>query len=154
VTEQQQPQHDDDQLMSALADLAPPPRKTDAAFARSVADGVRAKRSARSPFTFALPTAAAAAAAFAFVAVVHTPSSTHDGLSDIIDAGNHATTTTTMATTTAPATATSPVELALALDLDDADDDDGGFALPSLEGSSDEELERLDKALDAALGQR
>jgi len=136
------PPPEDERLLRALGELPPPPRKTDDAFARSVADGVRQRRSARSPFMFALPTAAAAAAAFALVAVVHTPGTTPHDVVVASDAGN--VNGNVGNDVVAPPT---PV-LAMNVDLDDDDDD---FALPSLEGSSDEELERLDKALDAAL---
>src|SRR6185437_14493221 len=97
-------------------------RRTDAAFARSVADGVRKRRS-RAPW-FAVPAfAAAAAGAFALFAVVHTPhvDAAHDA--GVIVAANDSI----------------------------FEDDDTGFALPSLDGSSDEELARLDRALDERL---
>jgi hypothetical protein len=110
--------------LTPLADV-PAPRRTDGAFARSVADGLHKRRS-RAPW-FAVPAlAAAAAGAFALFAVVHTP---HAGG---VDAG------------------TSVVAMNDAI----LDDDDTGFALPSLDGSSDEELARLDHALDERLNAR
>lgn len=115
--------HAHDADLAPLADV-PPPRRTDEAFARSVQDGVR-KRRART--WFALPALAAAAAAFAFV--VMRPGPVDDERVAI-----------------AP-TATAPI---VAVDLYE-DDDDALFALPSLDGSSDEELALLDQVLDRKL---
>ncbi|HEY4219718.1 MAG TPA: hypothetical protein VGO62_00215 [Myxococcota bacterium] len=112
----------------------PPPRRTDQAFARSVAAGVQ-KRRART--FFVMPALAAASAAFALVVAVH------PGAVGVSDAG-------------VSATATTPSTLLLAsadLARNDAifDDEDSPFAMPSLDGSSDEELARLDTRLDQAL---
>ena len=131
-----------DEQLAALAANVPPPRRTDAAFARSVADGVNAKKS-RTVFMF--PLAAATAAALAVFALVHpaTTSSTHDaGTTGVVVAVNDAARvhpTTTVTDTGAPAI---------------LDDEDSPFALPSLEGSSDEELAFLDRALDQRLHTR
>jgi hypothetical protein len=110
--------------LTPLADV-PAPRRTDGAFARSVADRLHKRRS-RAPW-FAVPAfAAAAAGAFALFAVVHTShvDATHD-------AG-----------------------VVVAVNDSIFDEDDSGFALPSLDGSSDEELARLDRALDERLNAR
>lgn len=117
--------------LTPLAEV-PPPRRTDAAFARAVADDVKHKRSARAPFI--LPALAALTAATALVIVVRP----HEV---------HVVAPVTTVTTVSPA----HVEVAAA-DFDD--DDEDLFALPELEGSSDEELARLDKALDAALNHK
>lgn len=114
-----------DRELAALADV-PPPRRTDDAFARSVQDGVR-KRRART--WFALPALAAAAAAFAFVVLRPGPAP-DDHRVDIAVA--------------VPASGD-------VVDLYDDDDDDALFALPMLDGSSDEELALLDQVLDRKL---
>lgn len=104
--------------LEALADV-PSPRRNDAAFARAVKDGV-ARRHARTFFAF--PALAAAAAAFAFL--VMRPD---DGHPDVV----------------AHAVDERPLMIA-----DPFDDEDALFALPSLDGSSDQELADLDRVLD------
>lgn len=110
--------------LERLADV-PPPRRSDAAFALAVQDGVSRRRNRT---LFALPALAAAAAAFAFVVV-----RADDG---------RVPEETRIA-------AASPVLLA-----DPFDDEDALFALPSLDGSSDEELANLDRVLDRRLAAR
>lgn len=122
--------HVPDADLSPLADV-PPPRRTDDAFARSVQDGVR-KRRART--WFALPALAAAAAAFAFV--VLRPGLVDDERVAIAPIATGASTSANAAS--------------VAVDLYE-DDDDALFALPTLDGSSDEELALLDQVLDRKL---
>ena len=120
--------HDD--IPAALTPLAqppPPPRRTDAAFARAVADGVKARRS---PFALLLGAPALALAAAGVAIVVAGPG----GGGVTSDAG----------VAMAPRAATVDVEWA----------EEGDFAFPTLEGSTDEELARLDRVLDEALKQR
>ena len=112
--------------LEALADV-PPPRRTDAAFARAVQDGVRRRRSRA---FFALPALAAAAAAFTFL--VMRPDDA-EVLTKVADAR--------------------PVERAVVIS-DPFDDEDALFAMPSLDGSSDEELANLDRVLDRRLASR
>ncbi len=116
-----------DEDLAPLADV-PPPRRTDDAFARSVQDGVR-KRRART--WFALPALAAAAAAFAFVVMRPGPMPEEPVKVKVAVAVPHT-----------PDAA--PVDLY-------EDDDDALFALPMLDGSSDEELARLEQMLDRKL---
>jgi hypothetical protein len=112
--------------LTPLADV-PAPRRTDAAFARSVADGLHKRRSRAS--WFAVPAlAAAATGAFALFALVHTAH---------VDGADAGTSTATLASNDAAIF-----------------DDDDAFALPSLDGSTDEELARLDHALDERLHAR
>lgn len=110
--------------LEALAEV-PTPRRTDAAFARAVQDGVRR----RSRALFALPALAAAAAAFTFV--VMRPDDA-EVLTKVADAR--------------PLRVERPVVIS-----DSFDDEDALFALPSLDGSSDEELANLDRVLDRRL---
>ncbi|OGQ18192.1 MAG: hypothetical protein A2138_15220 [Deltaproteobacteria bacterium RBG_16_71_12] len=119
--------HDD--IPAALAPLAappPPPRRSDAAFARAVADDVKRRRA---PFALWLGAPALAFTAAGVAIVVAGP----DGGRAAVDAGVAAT-------------------RVAAVDLEWADESD--FAMPSLDGSTDEELARLDRALDEAIKQR
>lgn len=112
-----------DPELAPLADV-PPPRRSDDAFARGVRDGVR-KRRART--WFALPALAAAAATFAFVVLRPGPSGDE------------------------PRVAIAPaLDAPMVVDLYE-DDEDALFALPMLDGSSDEELAQLDQVLDRKL---
>ncbi|MBI1946839.1 MAG: hypothetical protein HYS27_14180 [Deltaproteobacteria bacterium] len=116
--------HDD--VPAALAPLAeppPPPRRTDAAFARAVADGVKQRRA---PFALWLGAPALALAAAGVAIVVAGP----DGGRVAVDAGV-------------------TIARAAAVEVDWAEESD--FAIPSLDGSTDEELARLDRALDEAI---
>ena len=123
-----------DRDLALLADV-PPPRRTEAAFARAVVDDVKHQRSRHT--LFVLPALAAATAAAALVLVVQ-PHDVRVAPVHAADAG------------TSKVAVVAPVHVDVAAaDLDD--DDEDLFALPELEGSSDEELARLDKALDAAL---
>lgn len=115
-----------DRDLAVLADV-PPPRRTDDAFARSVQDGVRARRSRG---WFALPALAATAAAFVFV--VMRPGPTDERVVAIAPIAVPA------------AVANAPMDLY-------EDDEDALFALPMLDGSSDEELAQLDQVLDRKL---
>ena len=148
----------DDQL-DALAASIPAPRRTDAAFARSVADGVRAKKS-RTVFMF--PLAAATTAALAVFAVVHpaqwSTTTSHDAGTGVVattvtphEAPDHVATSAASTTSTTATAATAAGADAMVAMLDD---EDSPFALPSLEGSSDEELAFLDRALDERLQTR
>jgi hypothetical protein len=121
-----------DPLLGPLAEV-PPPRRTDAAFARGVMDGVKQRRSRR---IFVVPALAAAGAAFALVALVRPTGPARD----VADAG-----TPQLAKVTEIAEADLPFAFV---------DDDGLFAIPAIDGSSDEELARLDRALDTALAAR
>jgi hypothetical protein len=103
-----------DPELAPLAEEIPAPRRTDAAFARAVADDVR-RRKART-WVFA-PVLAAAVGGLALLVTQMPPAAT------MADAGTAIT----------------------------FDDDDPVFALPTLEGSTDEELEQLERALDKAL---
>ena len=121
--------HDDvPQELALLAELPPPPRRTDAAFARAVADDVKRRRT---PFALWLGAPALALAAAGVAIVVAGP-----GVGEVsVDAG-----------VAAPRVAS--------IDLERGDLEwgaDSEFAIPSLEGSTDEELKRLDLALDEAL---
>lgn len=109
--------HPSDADLAPLADV-PAPRRSDAAFARGVQDGVRRRR-ARA--LVALPGLAAACAAVAFV---------------VLRAG--------------PAAVDEPSEV-VARAAVDLLEDDALFALPELEGSSDQELALLDQELDRRL---
>ena len=100
----------------------PAPRRSDAAFVRAVADGV-ARRRARP--LFALPALAAAVAAVTFMVM------RADGVELAPPAAKPL------------ASPLRPIVVA-----DPFDDEDTLFALPSLEGSSDEELVNLDRILD------
>lgn len=121
------PDPDPDPDLAPLADV-PAPRRTEDAFARGVVDGVR-KRRARTTW-FALPALAAATAAFVFVIARPGPTTDVEPV---------------------------PVRVAVAppaadiIVTDPFDDDDALFALPMLDGSSDEELARLDAVLDEKL---
>ncbi len=126
---------DRDPIETELAALAPPPRRTDAAFARAVAAGVARGKSAGRGSLFALPALAAAAAAFALVVTVGNPERS------VVDAGVRVAVAHPVAHPVA-----APAE-----QIDASWDDEDDFALPSLDGSSDEELARLDRALDEAL---
>jgi hypothetical protein len=107
--------------LHALADV-PLPRRTDAAFARAVRDEVARHRERRS---FALPALAAAAAAVAFIVMRPAPTLERPNPTRVAMAR--------------------PEAVAIAFPFDD---EDALFALPSLEGSSDEELVNLDRILD------
>jgi hypothetical protein len=131
----------DDADLAGLAELArvPEPRRTDDAFARSVADGVAR---ARAPRWLFLPAVAAGAAAVTF-AIVHEPRV------DTVDAG-----------TIARVEPTAPAEIDRVQDDDSDDDEDDDawlissrddFALPSLDGSDEQELLALEAKLDEAL---
>lgn len=109
-----------------LAEAPPAPRRTDAAFARAVAEGVKRRRAPSLLFVGA-PALALAAAGIA-----------------IVVAGPGAGEVTADAGIAAPRVAAVELEWS----------EDGDFALPSLEGSTDEELLRLDRALDEALKKR
>lgn len=117
--------------LTPLADV-PPPRRSDDAFARSVADGVQRRRQAWRAL-FALPAFAAATAGFLFLVMRPTPPEE----------------TPVVAVNIAPAAGTS-VTVAVAI-ADPFEDEDALFALPMLDGSSDEELARLDRMLDQKL---
>lgn len=121
----------DDARLAALA-AAPPPRRTDQAFARAVAAGVANDKKRRSLTLLALPGLVAASAVLAVV---------------VLPGGGAP---VTRATTDAG------VRVASAERLDVSPDEDfffgnDDFAIPALDGSSDEELARLDRALDEAL---
>ncbi|MCC7073656.1 MAG: hypothetical protein IT383_20265 [Deltaproteobacteria bacterium] len=120
--------HDD--IPAALAPLAqppPPPRRNDAAFARAVADDVKARHA---PFSLWLGAPALALAAAGVAIVVAGPG------------GGRAT----------PDAGVALAPRVAAVDVDWAAE--GDFAFPSLEGSTDEELARLDRVLEEALRQR
>lgn len=121
----------DEARLRALA-APPPPRRTDVAFARAVAGGVEARRRGGRAF-LALPALATVAAAVALVVLprVGAPSYVE---AESRDAGVRA--------------AAAPIAGGGDAVVDLLAND---FAIPSLEGSSDEELARLDRALDAAL---
>ena len=124
--------HDPPDELQRLAGAPPPPRRTDAAFARSVADEVKRRRS---PLLFLMGAPALALAAAGVAVMVAGP-----GPGELRgDAG-----------ITAPRPALA--ERVATADLEWGEDSD--FALPSLEGSTDEELLRLDRALDEALKKR
>lgn len=119
--------HDD--VPSELALLAaPPPRRTDAAFARAVADDVKRRRA---PFALWLGAPALALAAAGVAIVVVGPGT---GVVSV-DAG-------------VAASRIASIDLGRG-DLEWGEDSE--FAIPSLDGSTDEELMRLDLALDLAL---
>lgn len=119
-------QHDHSPDELSLLDKPPPPRRTDAAFARAVADDVKRRRT---PFALLLGAPALALAAAGVAIVVAGPGSGEASL----DAG-----------VTAPRLAVAELEWG----------EESDFAIPSLDGSTDEELKRLDRALDEALKQR
>jgi hypothetical protein len=117
----------------------PPPRRSDAAFARAVAAGLRERRGR---LLFAVPALAMATAALALVLLP--------------EGGNRLDIAPDAGLLAAAAPAEPPVDAPA--ELADAEDDVASigelFAIPSLEGSSDEELARLDRALDDALARR
>jgi anti-sigma factor RsiW len=117
-----------DDVLRALAAPPPPPRRTDAAFARAVADDVKRRRAPLALFLGA-PALALAAAGIA-----------------IVIAGPVTGELSTDAGVAAPRLAVSTAA------WDEESESD--FAIPSLEGSTDEELLRLDRALDEALAQK
>lgn len=121
----------DDARLAALA-AAPPPRRTDQAFARAVSAGVANDKKRRSLTLLALPGLGAATAVLALVVL---PGGAEPVTRADADAG---------------------VRVASAERLDASADEDfllenDDFAIPALDGSSDEELARLDRALDEAL---
>lgn len=129
------PSEDDVRGLEVLRGI-PPPRRSDDAFARSVADDVKR---ARAPRLLALPALAVGAAALAFV--VARPDTTPEVL---VDAGRAAVPVIAAgAGSGADVMGEEPVVL--------ADVDPGLFSFPALEGSSQQELLGLEAALDAAL---
>lgn len=107
-----------------LVEAPPPPRRTDAAFARAVADDVHRRRR---PLLLMLSAPALALAAAGVAITIAGPGSVTS------DAG---------------------VSVPRVAAVDGEWDEESDFALPSLEGSTDEELLRLDRALDEALQRR
>ena len=132
---------DDDLDLSLLgAHAPPPPRRTDAAFARAVADDVAARNKRSMLWWLGAPALAVSVSVAAFVLWPQAPRpvSLKERNHDLVAIG---------------AVAPAPVMLASA-DADPllGDDDDGDdFAIPSLGGSSVDELLRLEKSLDAAI---
>lgn len=124
--------HDTPDELQRLAGSPPPPRRSDAAFARAVAEDVKRRRS---PLLLWMGAPALALAASGVAIVVAGPGPGELGG----DAG-----------IAAPRPALT--ERVATADLEWGEDSD--FALPSLEGSTDEELLRLDRALDEALKKR
>lgn len=132
----------DDDLQGLLPGLeglegpaeVPPPRRSDAAFARAVREAVLKRRHERQ---LVVPVLTAACAALAIILVAPGPLGTGARLT--------ATTATTGTTGTTEPREAEPDDPAVIVS-------DSDFAIPALDGSSDEELARLERALDRALG--
>jgi hypothetical protein len=133
-------------MMSPDTNLSPPPpRRTNDAFARSVAADVAAARTAAAPWRALLAVSVAAAAAVAIVVGSSGgPAVTHGGVA------------------VAPVAPVVPQATAVDADVDEvveevgarlafAADLDGDFAFAELDGSSEQELAAIEAALDKAL---
>lgn len=151
---------DDASALRALAPLEgelPAPRRTDAAFARAVAEGVRTRRTT---WRLALPSLAAVAAGLALFVIPR--GAAVDPSPDAGAAAREALVAAMSSSSSAgenpepPAGAGAHNEQQAGEPPATLDELRAGadFTIPALEGSSDEELARLDRALDAALAAR
>ena len=142
----------DDTLVPRLASLlgtVPEPRRTDDAFARSVAADVASTRQRRR-FWLAIPTLGAAAAALALVVTSSNPGDADAG--DLTDPSGEL---AMLGSDDDVAEVADDTLLALAgtfaVEDEDPDFASDTFTLSALDGSTEQELRQLEAALDRAL---